>query len=111
MPVYYLKSAIFVTQKGGDESSNQQHPSELSRAPAQKAMPVFDFLCSDRVYSRDSHENLIECLRLRAVSDTRVDIAKKTGPIRKAGITASHQPVFYLQHDARQDQHSYTLCW
>ena len=26
-------------------------------------------------------------------------------------LTASRQPVFDLLLDARQDQHSYTLCW
>ena len=26
-------------------------------------------------------------------------------------LTSSHQPVFELSHDVRQDQHSYTLCW
>jgi len=36
IPAHYLKSAIFVSQKGCDKSSNQQYPSKLLRAPARK---------------------------------------------------------------------------
>ena len=36
------------------------------------------------------------------------DIAKKTGPTRKARVTVSHQPAFGLPHAAKQDQPLYT---
>ncbi len=38
---------------------------------------------------------------------TQIAVAEKTGPSRKAGATASHQPVFDPPLAARQDQHSY----
>jgi hypothetical protein len=42
-PCPLFEISHFVNQKECDESSNQQRPSELPRAPFQKAIPVFDF--------------------------------------------------------------------
>ena len=38
-------------------------------------------------------------------------IVKRTGQTRKAGITASHRPVFDLPHGAERDPRSYIPCW